>query len=54
MQFFSKMFKLFLTEFRIHFDNMRDEVQSTLALHFAEKWGETVGKTRKKFIRYGN
>lgn len=31
------MIKLFLTDFSTCFDNMGDEVQSTLVLHFAAK-----------------
>lgn len=51
MQFPSKMFKLFLTEFRIHVDTTREDVQSTLALQFADRWGECVGKTWGKQSR---
>jgi len=42
IQVFSKMFKLFVMEFRKHFDNVREEAhQITLALYFAKKrWEE--------------
>lgn len=51
MQFPSKMFILFLTEFRIHVDTTREDVQSTLALQFADRWEECVGKTWGKQSR---
>lgn len=37
MQFFSKMIKLFLTDFSTRFDNMGDEIQGALVLRFAVK-----------------
>lgn len=56
MQFFSKMIKLFLTDFSTRFDNMGDEIQSALVLRFAVKRQRDHWQNLKKLwdmeIRY--
>lgn len=54
MQFPSKMFKLFLTEFRIHVDAIRGDVQSTLVLWFADRWESVLAKLRGIKSRISN